>query len=124
MRIVHVAVTTRAGRWATRRVTGTRITGSRWNPVPLSPVEVAGAIPPVPFLVVHGEEDPFVGPEHGRALARAAGPTADLWVIRGMGHAENAVDADLAGAVVRWIVAAVRGLPRPDAPVRGRSAGA
>ncbi|PYC78884.1 alpha/beta hydrolase [Streptomyces tateyamensis] len=39
----------------------------------------------VPTLVIHGEQDPLVGPSGGRATA-AAVPGAELWLVPGMGH--------------------------------------
>ena len=38
-----------------------------------------------PTLVIHGEDDPLVPIEGGRATA-AAIPGAELWAVRGMGH--------------------------------------
>ncbi|MFE0459510.1 alpha/beta fold hydrolase [Kitasatospora sp. NPDC058965] len=38
-----------------------------------------------PTLVIHGEQDPLVGPTGGRATA-AAVPGAELWLVPGMGH--------------------------------------
>jgi pimeloyl-ACP methyl ester carboxylesterase len=39
----------------------------------------------VPTLVVHGEDDPLVPDDGGRATA-AAIPGAELWTVPGMGH--------------------------------------
>jgi pimeloyl-ACP methyl ester carboxylesterase len=39
----------------------------------------------VPALVIHGERDPLVGPDGGRATAEAI-PGAELHLIEGMGH--------------------------------------
>ena len=91
----------------------TRI-GLRWVEVPESPVEVAGRIAPTPLLVVHGDRDPFFGVEHGRALAAAAGPGAQLWEVPGFGHAEGAVTPALVDRIAGWVAAAAAaGTMRP-----------
>ncbi|MDQ6875520.1 MAG: alpha/beta fold hydrolase [Actinomycetota bacterium] len=106
MRRVHWLVERRLGRMVARGVLGVRLAHG-WDEVPESPVEVAGRIAPVPLLVVHGDADTFFPVEHPHALVAAAGDTAELWLLPGFGHAENAIDAALADRVGRW--AAARG---------------
>jgi pimeloyl-ACP methyl ester carboxylesterase len=114
MRRVHWLLETPSGRLVSTAVLRTRI-GRRWVEAPESPVEVAGRIPPTPLLVVHGDRDPFFGVEHGRALAAAAGPGAELWEVPGFGHAEGAVTPALVDRIAGWAAAAARpaGTMRP-----------
>ncbi len=99
MRRLHHGVETRIGRFVLHRVFKTRI-GGGWDPLPVSPVEVAASIR-VPTLVVHGERDPYFGVEHGRMIA-AATPGAQLWLEAGMGHAENATSMELLDRIDDW----------------------
>ena len=113
MRRVHWLLESRSGRLVSTAVLRTRI-GLRWVEVPESPVEVAGRIAPTPLLVVHGDRDPFFGVEHGRALAAAAGPGAQLWEVPGFGHAEGAVTPALVDRIAGWVsAAAAAGTMRP-----------
>lgn len=50
---------------------------------------------PRPFLVIHGEKDNRVSPDHSRANYEAAGPglTKELWIVPGAGHANSSVTA-------------------------------
>ena len=103
MRRVHWLLTTRSGRLVAGSVLRTRV-GSGWPVEPESPVQVAGRIPPTPFLVVHGDADPFFDLSHGRALA-AAGP-AELWEEPGFGHAETALTPGLVDRIAAWVTTA------------------
>lgn len=58
----------------------------------------------VPALVVHGEDDPLVAPDGGKATA-AAIPGAELLTTPGMGH-------DLPRALWRTIIDAITRLAR------------
>jgi alpha-beta hydrolase superfamily lysophospholipase len=100
MRRVHLGLETRLGRLALRRAFRTRV-GGGWELLPVSPVEVAGAVN-VPLLIVHGDADPYFGIEHPRMLAAAA-PRADLWIEAGMGHAENATGSQLLDRIDDWV---------------------
>jgi pimeloyl-ACP methyl ester carboxylesterase len=95
MRRLHWAVETRLGRVIARRLTGTRISGHRWDPLPESPVECAPLISPVPMLIVHGDRDHYFPLEHPEALYQAAREPKELWVVEGFGHAENAATPEL-----------------------------
>ncbi len=85
----------------------TRISGSGWDPLPPEPREVARAIAPVPLLVVHGDADRYFPLEHAEELADGAGPTAELWIEAGFGHAEAAITSELTARVGAWARAAV-----------------
>ncbi|MCX4675420.1 alpha/beta hydrolase [Streptomyces sp. NBC_01433] len=107
MRRLHWVVTRPTGRLVGRYGFGTRIDGGAWDPVPLSPVGAVPLIAPAPLLIVHGDQDPYFPLDHPRALAAAAGEGgADLWLERGMGHAENASDEALLTRIADWAVAA------------------
>ena len=71
-----------------------------------------------PILLVHGDHDRVVPTAMGRALAAAAGPRGELWIIRDTGHNET---YDHGGAEyvqrVRAFVARFAGAP-PRATVR------
>lgn len=106
MRRVHWLIETRTGRWVARRVLRTRVADG-WQSLPLSPRELAPRIAPVPLLVVHGDADTYFPLDHPRELVACAGPSAQLWVERGMGHAERATTPDLVDRIGRWVVDAV-----------------
>lgn len=105
MRRLHWMVTRPTGRLVGRYGLGTRIHDEDWDPVPLSPVEAVPLIAPAPLLVVHGDRDPYFPLDHPRMLAdAAAGGAVELWLERGMGHAENAADEALLGRMADWAV--------------------
>ncbi|MFJ8888016.1 alpha/beta hydrolase family protein [Streptomyces sp. NPDC102402] len=101
MRRLHWIVTRPTGRFVGRLGFRTRIHREDWNPVPLSPVEAVPRIT-APLLIVHGDQDPYFPVDHPRMLARAAGDGAELWLERGMGHAENAADERLLTRIADW----------------------
>ncbi|SCF94107.1 Alpha/beta hydrolase family protein [Streptomyces sp. Ncost-T10-10d] len=105
MRRLHWVVTRPVGRLVGHYGFRTRIDRNDWNPVPLPPVEAAGLIAPAPLLIVHGDQDPYFPLDHPRMLADAAGDGAELWLERGMGHAENAADESLLTRIGDWAVA-------------------
>jgi fermentation-respiration switch protein FrsA (DUF1100 family) len=80
----------------------TRIHHRDWDPVPLSPVEAVPRIAPTPLLIVHGDRDGYFPLDHPRMLADAAGEHGELWLERGMGHAENAAADELLDRIARW----------------------
>lgn len=102
MRRVHWVVERRVGRLAVRLARGTRVAPRGWDPVPESPVEVAGRIAPVPLLVVHGDADPFFPLDHGRQLYGAARDPRELWIEPSFGHAEVATTPDLIRRIGAW----------------------
>src|SRR5579862_8162091 len=103
MRQVHFAIEHRLGRFATKRWLKTRISPEGWKLVPVPPAEAAALISPVPLLIVHGDQDPYFPPEHARQLYMAAREPKELWLLRGMGHAESACTDDLADRIARWV---------------------
>ncbi|MFD5629687.1 alpha/beta hydrolase [Streptomyces sp. NPDC127072] len=105
MRRVHWLVTQPMGRAITRGYLRTRIHGGGWNPVPASPVESVPMIAPTPLLIVHGDTDGYFPVDHPRMLAEAAKGHAELWLERGMGHAEHAADDELLARIADWAAA-------------------
>ncbi|MFJ5085210.1 alpha/beta hydrolase [Streptomyces sp. NPDC088706] len=108
MRRLHWVVTRPSGRIVGRYGFRTRIATDDWDPVPLSPVAAVPLIAPAPLLLVHGDRDPYFPLDHPRMLAEAAGEGgAELWLERGMGHAENAADDALLARIADWATAAL-----------------
>ncbi len=106
MRLLHLAVGTRAGR-AVMRARGVRIGSDDWpDPLPMEPV-AAAAIIDVPLLIVHGHIDHYFPIEHGKALHRAAvngaNPEAELWLVEGFAHAESGIDDSTLDAIGTWV---------------------
>jgi pimeloyl-ACP methyl ester carboxylesterase len=115
MRRLHPVVETAGGRLVARWGLGVRL-GARWTDVPPSPLELVGDIPPTPLLLVHGDRDSYFPIEHPHMLAAAAGPGAELRIVPGFGHAENALTPALVDSLADWLTAALAG-PRPaDGP--------
>ncbi len=117
MRRLHWAVERRAGRLVTRTWLKTRVSAAGWDPVPVPPAEAAPLISPIPFLVVHGDQDPFFPVEHAHQLHDAAQEPRELWIVPGFGHAESAADAALLDRVGRWVRQAA-GLAPPGWPAQ------
>jgi pimeloyl-ACP methyl ester carboxylesterase len=112
MRRVHLAVEHRLGRLVTRRWLKTRVSPKGWKPVPVPPAEAAAKISPTPLLIVHGDMDLYFPAEHARQLYMAAREPKELWLIRGMGHAESAASDELVDKIGRWADQATA-KPRP-----------
>ncbi|MER6161815.1 alpha/beta fold hydrolase [Streptomyces sp. NPDC001868] len=111
MRRVHWLITRPAGRLLGRYGFRTRIHHRDWNPVPLSPVESVPLIAPTPLLIVHGDRDGYFPVDHPEMLAAAAGDDGELWLERGMGHAENAASEELLGRIGEWVAKRGTGTP-------------
>jgi pimeloyl-ACP methyl ester carboxylesterase len=56
------------------------------DPRETEPLRVIGLVDPVPLLLIHGDADPRIPARAARALAAAAGPSADHWLVAGAGH--------------------------------------
>lgn len=108
MRRAHWAIERRTGRLAVRLARRTRITPRRWVREPEAPYRVAGRIAPVPFLVVHGDADPFLPVEHAELLHDSAAEPRELWIESGYGHAEGAATSELIGRIAGWVAARSR----------------
>ncbi|RUL82779.1 alpha/beta hydrolase [Tautonia sociabilis] len=54
----------------------------------LVPVRLASRWGDRPLLIIHGEEDSIVPVAHGRAIARAVGPSCELVTLPGVEHVE------------------------------------
>jgi pimeloyl-ACP methyl ester carboxylesterase len=102
MRRVHWAIERRSGRLAARVVKRTRIAGGSWATVPTAPHEVAGRIAPTPFLIVHGDRDPFLPVDHAEQLYAGAADPRELWIEPGYGHAESAATPELIRRIADW----------------------
>jgi pimeloyl-ACP methyl ester carboxylesterase len=89
MRKVHWAVEHRLGRMVTRSLLHTRISGGRWDPVPMPPADAAARIAPTPLLIVHGDRDGYFPVDHAEQLYQAAHEPKELWIVPGLGHAES-----------------------------------
>jgi uncharacterized protein len=50
------------------------------------PIDVIDELAPLPVLIVHGEADRIVPPDHAIALYKAARPPKTLWLVPGAGH--------------------------------------
>jgi pimeloyl-ACP methyl ester carboxylesterase len=116
MRRLHPVVETTGGRLVARFGLRVRV-GARWTEVPPSPLELIGNIPPTPLLLVHGDRDSYFPVEHPHMLAAAAGPGAELRIVPGFGHAENALTPALVDELGDWLAATLAGQvvePLPD----------
>jgi pimeloyl-ACP methyl ester carboxylesterase len=102
MRRVHWAIETRTGRMVSRRLLGTRITAAGWDAggLPGSPVDLAGAISPIPLLIVHGARDHYFPVDQAEAIYAAARQPKELWLVDDFGHAENAATPQLLSRLV------------------------
>jgi pimeloyl-ACP methyl ester carboxylesterase len=102
MQLLHQLVMSRTGRLVIRALRRTRITNVPWSePLPIDPVAAAGQID-VPLLVVHGDRDELFPTDHAQRVS-AASRNSTLWLVPGFGHAEVAVDAELARRVTHWL---------------------
>ena len=54
--------------------------------VPIKPYKVAGDLSPIPYLVIHGTQDPLVDVANAEQLYQAALEPKELWLYQGGGH--------------------------------------
>ncbi|HBW17610.1 MAG TPA: alpha/beta hydrolase [Actinobacteria bacterium] len=115
MRRVHWAVEHKAGRLVSRHLLKTRISGGRWDPVPLPPADAAARISPVPLLIVHGDQDLFFPVDHAEQIFAAAREPKELWIVPGFGHAETATRPALLDRIAGWLTARTSVTASPNA---------
>jgi pimeloyl-ACP methyl ester carboxylesterase len=102
-RALHVLIESVPGRLVARWVFKVRLAPVA-EAVSPSPLELVGAIAPIPILLMHGLEDHYFPIEHPLALAAAAGENATVWLEPGFAHAENRLPVALADRLARWLV--------------------
>lgn len=115
MRRVHLAAERRLGRVFAKYVLNTRISPDGWpTPDPMPPAEAASRISPTPVLIVHGEQDIYFPPDHGRQLYDAARAPKELWMLPAFGHAERHTDDALVDRIAAWVDKATAVAPRQE----------
>jgi fermentation-respiration switch protein FrsA (DUF1100 family) len=60
-----------------------------------SPLASVGAVSPLPLLLVHGEADAVVPPQHAQRLYETARLPKELWLLPGVGHIQSVRDPAL-----------------------------
>jgi pimeloyl-ACP methyl ester carboxylesterase len=103
MRLVHLAIEHRIGRFVTKTALKTRIYAGKWDPVPLPPDDAAALIAPIPLLVVHGDQDGYFPVDHAQRIFDAAQEPKELWIVPGFGHAESGAGPKLITRIGTWI---------------------
>ncbi|HEY7737382.1 MAG TPA: alpha/beta hydrolase [Candidatus Limnocylindrales bacterium] len=95
------------------------------DPRATEPIRIIGLVEPVPLLLVHGGSDPRTPARAARALAAAAGPAAEHWIVPGAGHAgsHRADPATYEARVTGFLRRAFTGA-REAAPIIAASSGA
>ncbi|MDH5649185.1 MAG: alpha/beta fold hydrolase [Gammaproteobacteria bacterium] len=53
-----------------------------------SPLAVVDKISPIPFLIIHGDNDPIVPLHHGQRLFNAAKEPKQMWLVKGGAHTQ------------------------------------
>ncbi len=114
MRQVHWVIEQPLGRLIGRLALRTRISSTRWDPVPEQPTVAAAKISPAPLLEVHGDRDPYFPPGHAHMLHDAAQEPKELWIERGYGHAESAATPGLIIRIGQWLR---RAMTERDQPI-------
>ena len=92
-RLLHRAVQTRRGR-RLLDLYGTHVGPFESSVIP--PIDLVGAIAPIPVAIVHGERDRYVPVRDARALYERLGEPRRLVVLPQFGHAEAGFDASFA----------------------------
>jgi len=114
MRRLHRMIETRIGRGVARRFLKVRIApAGGWAHTPMSPVEAVARIER-PLLLVHGEKDHYFGWDHAKALAAASRDRATLWLVSGLGHAEQSAARSDVPALLQRLGQALTALARGD----------
>ena len=82
------------------------------------PVDEIGGLAPLPVLIIQGEADRVVPPQHGRALFAAAGEPKELWLLPGIGHNQALATLHNRRRLRGWLEQLVATAPRPPAAPR------
>lgn len=67
------------------------------------PIDVIGALAPLPILIIQGEADLVVPPHHGRALFAAAGEPKTLWLLPATNHNQALVEPGNRRRLADWL---------------------
>jgi uncharacterized protein len=78
------------------------------------PSDAIRELAPMPLLIVHGEADRVVPPDHAIALYEAARPPKELWLVPGAGHIQAFTTAANRAALVAYLASIL-----PSEDVRG-----
>ncbi|WP_308205727.1 alpha/beta fold hydrolase [Frankia sp. AiPs1] len=120
MRRIHWLAEHATGRMVARGALRVRIDARAFVPIPATPVEIVGTIAPMPLLIVHGHRDRYFTLEHPRALAAAAGDTAEMWLVPEFGHAEAGLSRGLLDRIGAHLASlATAGPGRPEETAGG-----
>lgn len=103
MRWVHRAVEWPLGRLVSRALLRTRIAEGGWAEVPVPPWQAAAMISPTPLLVVHGDADRYFPVRHAYELYHAAAEPKELWIEKGVGHAEAGMTPPIVHRIAGWL---------------------
>jgi pimeloyl-ACP methyl ester carboxylesterase len=109
-------VQSRTGRRFSGLLLDTRVSDRLSGPPVPTPTEAAGMLPPVPLLVIHGEQDSYFPAGNARVIAAAYQASTDaargwLWVEPGMGHAEVGMSDTLLHRLARALPFLAEGGP-------------
>jgi fermentation-respiration switch protein FrsA (DUF1100 family) len=80
------------------------------------PIDGIGELAPLPLLIVHGEADRVVPPDHAVALYEAASPPKTLWLVPGAGHIAAFTTSANRAELLAYLT---RTLPNTDAELVG-----
>ncbi|HEY1176720.1 MAG TPA: alpha/beta fold hydrolase [Phytomonospora sp.] len=103
MRWVHRAVEWPVGRLVSRSLLHTRIADGGWAEEPVPPWRAAAMISPIPLLIVHGDQDRYFPLRHAYELHHAAGEPKELWIEKGVGHAEAGMTPPIVRRIGNWL---------------------
>ena len=54
-----------------------------------APIASVAALSPLPLLLIHGDKDAVIPPQHSRKLFDKAGEPKELWIVPGAGHTQS-----------------------------------
>jgi fermentation-respiration switch protein FrsA (DUF1100 family) len=87
------------------------------------PVDLIGALAPMPVLIIQGAADQVVPTHHGLALFAAAGEPKELWLLPGTGHIQAFAALDNRRRLRAWLERVLATAPRPTAAPRAAPPG-